>query len=64
MVEIHKPRINSSRPVSANSGRSPTGVAHGSRDPRRSIIRIRLGLESCCLWLRLGFGVKSAAGLG
>jgi hypothetical protein len=25
------------------------GVAHGSKDPRRSIIRIRLGLASCCL---------------
>ena len=34
------------------------GVAHGSKDPRRSIIRIRLGLASCCLWLRPGFGVK------
>jgi hypothetical protein len=40
------------------------GVAHGSKDPRRSIIRIRLGLASCCLWLRPGFGVKSAARSG
>jgi hypothetical protein len=38
------------------------GVAHGSKDPRRSIIRIRLGLASCCLWLRPGFGVKSDQG--
>ena len=40
------------------------GVADGSKDPRRSIIRIRLGLVGCCLWLRPGFGAKSAARSG
>jgi hypothetical protein len=65
------PRRDPQRPVHVDSSRPlraiaaiPRRRAHGSKDSGRSIIRIRLGVASCCLWLRPGFGVKSAARSG